>query len=140
MKNIVKKINSLFICAVVIFYSTSTFAANIIYSPTVQETAAVSLPQGSAEVVSPSANVYNPQGTTDAQVIADVYTAISVDYDHILDIIEDGNNFYCIDPNGTMVRSGWRKIGKASFAHYAPVEDFPYNYIWAYFTTSGRAV
>lgn len=140
MKKIVKKVNSLFICAVIIFSSTSTFAANIIYSPTIQETASTSLPQGSAEVVSPSANVYNSQVTTDAQVIADVYTAISVDYDHILDIIEDGNNFYCIDPNGTMVRSGWRKIGKASFAHYAPVEDFPYNYIWAYFTTSGRAV
>ena len=123
----------------------SAYGSNIIYSPATKETTVIQKPVEDSAIISKEEAYYNSNsnsvvGNSSEQVVGDIYIAKSIDYDNVHNILEDGGNFYCLDPDGTIVRSGWRKISKASFANYAPVEDFPYSFIWAYFLSNGRAV
>ena len=129
-----KKLNVVVLAFVVAFANVTAFAeANIIYAPT---KAPVILEQTDSNQVSPSSNIITP----DSEVSAiSSYVQASIDYDTIYAITENNNNFYCYE-NGDVVRNGWRKISRYSYAQVAPVDGFYYTYIWVYFTSSGAAL
>lgn len=130
----IKKLNIVILAMVVSFANIATFAdANVIYAPTKEQTAPANVPAN--EVYSPSAN-----GIVSSEAISvATYAQESIDYVNIHNITERYNNFYCYE-NGQPVRNGWRKISRKSFAQYAPVDNFNYSYIWAYFGANGAAL
>ena len=67
------------------------------------------------------------------------YQQDSIDYVNIHEIVEYNNNYYCYE-NGNFVINGWRKISLSSFAKFAPVSDFKYENIWAFFAGGGKAI
>lgn len=144
-----KKLNISTLAFILMISNVTAFAdANIIIAPTRQpETTQAYASNTYSESVSPG-NVLRPQaeeyhdaGTSPSSQIVSSYTYDSgtVDYYHIYDIIEDNNNYYCYE-NGVMVRNGWRKISRQSFAEFAPVDTYHDAYIWAFFSSNGRAI
>lgn len=151
-KNILKNLNISIIALVFLLSNVTAFAdASIIIAPTsVQPTTSTSgvhysydaygniIPGSGTTIVSPenNYNVVSPE----AEVISSfAHEAGSIDYITIHHIVEENNNFYCYE-NGLPVRNGWRKISRSSFAAFAPVDAYHNSYIWAYFTSSGRAM
>lgn len=143
-KNILKKLNITIFILCFLVSSVATFAeANIIIAPT--RTAPTTQytenyynydsygnivgPQSYGGVISPSSEIITTYS----------YESGSIDYITVHNIVEENNNYYCYE-NGSQVRNGWRKISLRSFAEFAPVDAYHDSYIWAYFTSSGRAI
>ena len=135
-----KIIKILMISSITLLISFNAYSADIIYSttkPVVIETKGNIV---SEETPDP---VYRPGesvGTKSSEVVGSVNVVSSIDYNNIYNLIEDSGNFYCKESDGTMAKNAWRKISRASFARYAPVEGFTKDYIWAYFTSTGKAI
>lgn len=144
-----KKLNILIIIFTLLLSEAATFAeANIIVAPTKPiETLPPYSSSNYFNSVSPG-NVLRPVApdsnssivSPNSEVISSIsFEASSIDYNNIYNIIEDNNNFYCYE-NGELVKNGWRKISRQSFAEFAPVYSYHDNYIWAFFTNNGRAI
>ena len=148
-KSSLKKLNILTLAFVLTLSNVATFAeANIIVAPTrapetiparSNNTYSESVSPGN--VISPRSIDYQDSATSPASQVVSSYTyeAASVDSISILDIVENNNNFYCYQ-NGAMVTDGWRKISRSSFAEFAPVDSYYDSYIWAFFTSNGKAI
>lgn len=131
----IKKLNIVILAMIIGFANIATFAeANIIYAPTREQTVAANAP--TKEVYSPSAQ---SSIVTSESISAASYPQDSIDYVNTHNLTEKNNNLYCYE-NGEPVRNGWRKINRLSFALYAPVDNFSYSYIWAYFGSNGAAL
>lgn len=130
----IKKLNILILAMVVVYTNIATFAdSSVIYAPTKEQTAPANVP---------TQDTYSPaQASIVSSEVVSVatYPQDSIDYVNVYNITEKGKNLYCYE-NGEPVKNGWRKINRRSFADYAPVDGFHYNYIWAYFTSSGAAL
>ena len=111
---------------------TAFAEANIIYVPTREQTITAN---------APTKDAYSPslQSSIVASETMSSYPQDSIDYVNIYNLTEKNNNFYCYE-NGEPVRNGWRKINRNSFALYAPIDNFNYSYIWAYFGSNGAAL
>ncbi len=135
MKSNILKKQILTVLFTLYIVSSKVYAdANIIYAPTKaptlpQNEVANSLPQNTTSRITPEAEVASTYE----------FTANSIDFNNVYNIVEDNNNFYCYE-NGNLVKSGWRMISKASFSHFAPVDSFSADYIWAFFTNTGKAL
>lgn len=143
-KNVLKKLNISTFALIFLVSNIATFAeANIIYAPTQMPPTAqrtenyinydsygnIIAPEANVSIVSPNAEV----------ITAYSYESGSIDYVTVHSIVEENNNYYCYE-NGATVRNGWRKISRRSFAEFAPVDAYHDSYIWAYFTSNGRAI
>ena len=129
MKNkILKKLNIFCIIIGLLIGSVNSYGASVIYAPTTVPT--VSANDGnSGSVIMPESEVY-------ASLNEDASMA---NYYAVFNIFENNGNYYCND-NGKLVVNAWRKISKYSFAQFAPVDDFPEEYIWAFFGAGGKAL
>ena len=129
-KSLFDNIKKNFIVLILIFcMSINAFAdSSIIYAPTAATT--------TSELN--DTNVVEP-----ASVVTEIFAAedsTKVDYITVYSIYEDNGNYYCNDKDGTLAKNCFRKISKHSYAEFAPIDNFPYDYIWAYFSSSGKAV
>lgn len=131
-----KKLNISLLAFMVAISNVTAFAdANVIYAPTTAPS--ISLPPAeNHDYVSPSSSTI-----VSSEQISTVpnYIVGSIDYNNIYHIVEHNNNYYCYE-NGDIVRNGWRKISRNSYGLIAPVDNFSYSYIWAYFTSNGSAL
>ena len=150
-KNIFIKLNISILSLVLLFSNTIAFAeANIIIAPTNTPPTSTNdmlysydsygniIPGSGISITNPdnNTNIINKE----AEVMSTfAYDAGSIDYITVHHIVEENNNFYCYE-NGLPVRNGWRKISRNSFASFAPIDKYHDSYIWAYFTSSGRAI
>lgn len=135
MKINIKKFNIVLLSMVIGFSNIATFAeANIIYAPTTAPT---------IKNIEQTQEVYSPSSTqiigSEVSSVSASYTQNSIDYVNIYDIVAHNNNYYCYE-NGELVKNGWRKISRHSYAQFAPVDDFNYGFIWAFFASNGAAV
>lgn len=129
------KLHIVLLIFVIAFSNVTAFAeANIIYAPTTMPT--INNVEQSQEEVSPASTKIV---ASEAISVSSSYTQESIDYINVYDIVEKNNNYYCYE-NGDIVKNGWRKISRRSFAHISPVDDFNYEYIWAFFGSNGAAV
>lgn len=103
--------------------------SGIIYAPTAATTTVSSIDD---------TNVIEPASVVTEILVAE--DATKVDYVTVYNIYEENNNYYCKDKDGTLAKNCFRKISKRSFAEFAPIDNFPNEYIWAYFSSSGKAV
>ena len=144
-----KKLNIATLAFVLMLSNVATFAdANIIIAPTkATETVPAYSSNTYSDSVSPGnvlrpvAEEYQDSVVSPASQVISAYTydTATIDNISILDIVEDNNNYYCYQ-NGALVRDGWRKISRRSFAEFAPVDAYDNDYIWAFFTSNGRAI
>lgn len=152
-----KKINKKIIMTLMylLFITTNiSYAADVIWAPrsefeTAQSASSVrELPNETMKIYAPTAeniisggtDVYNPN-VAPAEIINDaVLVAESIDNENVYNVVENSNSLICYNPDGTMVKNGWRKINIHSFAQIAPVTSRHGNYVWMYFGSNGRAV
>ena len=132
MRNILKLKTSILALSVILC-STSAYAdAAIVYAPT----KAPQLP--ASETVAAEQYNYNDDKNAEVASIYE-YNSGTIDYITVYNIVEENGSYYCYE-NGALVRDGWRMIDKRSYAQVAPVDNYNASYIWAYFTSNGKAL